>query len=275
MALDDQHKTDPKNLQSASSVPRSPLVDGSAKLNSHADPNHPKSYGPKLDTSYHREYFGDEDEPWLLNKINIIVGAVSVLLLLIAFGLHMSNMKHLQTVVAQNKVISKKKAQLDKLQARNDRVIYLPKAGDVNITPEQEKSIQFLNSFFTRITTYRGQTAYDTNYRFAKQAGIKDKRFFDSYLNQPYSHGIGIVKASNVLMDNVRTQVIVTGKDSYTVLVTYIPYHNSSDLYQRKSLKTLTNVFDVQGKPGNWTKMQPISDIKPLNTEMLVNDLEQ
>ena len=55
---------------------------------------------------------------------------------------------------------------------------------------------------------------------------------------------------------------------------TYIPYHNTSDLYQEKSLETRTYVFDVQGKVGNWTKMQLMTNVDMDAQSILAGDLE-
>lgn len=173
-----------------------------------------------------------------------------------------------QAAYWQNKV--------NKLEAKNNRIIYLPKHGDIHLTNEQTKSVQFLMSFASQITNFDGQTDYNTNYRYAKTVGIHDPKFWSDFMQSPYDNDHNpVIKLENLRLSNVRTQVIVTGDNTYIVLATYIPYHNTSDLYQKKHLRTQTYVFDVQGQKGNWTKFQLMPGMNSNEEVVNAGDLEK
>lgn len=212
---------------------------------------------------------------WLLTRGNIIWAVVVMVLAGVAIGLHVraNHYQKLDEVAAQQAKTWQDK--VDYLTSKNARTIYLPKSGDVKMTNEQEKSVQFLSQFFAQITDFSSQTGYNTNYDLAKRSGIHDPAFWNKFMEKPYDKdGAGIVDAENIKMKNVRVQTIVTGPDSYIVTSTYVPYHNSSDLYQQSHLQTRTYVFDVQGHVGNWKKFQLMQDIDMNAEEIKVGDLD-
>ena len=212
---------------------------------------------------------------WLLTRGNIIWAMVVVILSGVAVGLHMrgNHYKDLDQTAAVNAKIWRDR--VDTLITKNARTIYLPKSGDVKMSKDQEKSVRFLSQFFAQITDFSSQTGYNTNYRLAKSSGIHDPAFWNKFMEAPYDkNGNGIVDAENIKMKNVRVQTIVTGPDSYIVTSTYIPYHNSSDLYQESHLQTRTYVFDVQGHVGNWKKFQLMPNMDMDAQEIRAGDLE-
>lgn len=214
-------------------------------------------------------------EHWLLTGPNIIWAvAVIVLFGAAAWIGHNANQYRAKDLALSRQVKLWQK-RVDAITAKNSRTIYLPKPGNVHMTKDQQKSVQFLSSFFADMTTFTSQVAYNTNYKEAKQAGIYDSEFWSKFMEAPYDKdGTPIVSAENIRLKNVRTQVIVTGDNSYIVTATYIPYHNSSDLYQEPKLETRTYVFEVQGSVGNWTKMRLMQNID-MNAQVIqAGDLE-
>lgn len=217
----------------------------------------------------------DSEEHWILTPSNIIWFVVTVLLFGVAGGFWYQANHYKKLDVSMSKQVNKLQSQVDKLTAKNSRTIYLPKAGDVKMSSEQEKSVQYLSDFFSKVTDFSSQVGYNTNYQMAKRAGIHDPKFWSGFMESPYDKdGTPVVSAENIRLKNVRTQTIVTGPDTYIVTATYIPYHNTSDLYQEKSLETRTYVFDVQGKVGNWTKMQLMTNVDMDAQSILAGDLE-
>ena len=215
------------------------------------------------------------DGPWLMTTDNIIWAVVLILMFMVAGITQWRTNVIKQNDRQLNVTLATWKDKLSNLEAKNSRTIYLPKAGNVNLTSEQRKSITFLNSFFAQVTTFTSQTSYETNYQMAKNSGIHDKEFWNGFLEPPVDRdGMKIVDAENVRMKNIRTQVIVTGKDTYLVTATYIPYHNESDLYQERKLQTRTYVFDVQGQVGNWSKMRLMKDIDMNAQTVTAGELE-
>ena len=91
--------------------------------------------------------------------------------------------------------------------------------------------------------------------------------FTRKYWQAPYDHGTPVVEAQNIKMKNVRTQVLVTGPQAYTVIVTYIPYHSHSDLYQQKKLETRSRIYYVKGTANNWVQVEEAQDMEP-NTQI-------
>lgn len=214
-------------------------------------------------------------EHWLLTGPNI-AWAIVVLILFGVAVFTQQQANHYKTLdQSMSRQAKSWQKRVDEITAKNNRTIYLPKPGNVHMTKDQQKSVQFLNGFFGDITTFTSQVAYNTNYREAKKAGIHDNDFWTKFMEAPYDKdGTPIVSSENIRMKNVRTQVIVTGDDSYIVTATYIPYHNSSDLYQESKLETRTYVFDVQGHVGNWTKMRLMQNID-MNAQIIqAGDLE-
>jgi hypothetical protein len=216
----------------------------------------------------------DSREHWILTKWNVLFGVVCLIMIAVIGytqyqrqGLERDNVK----VSAQ---VDHWQSKLDKLVAKNRRVIYLPKAGDVNLTATQAKSVEWLSSFFTQITTFDNTTAYATNYRLAKRS-VHDSQFYDTFMTAPVDNsGSSTVVATNLKLKNVRTQVIVTGSDTYQVVVTYIPYHAMSDLYQESSLTTLTQIFNVKGTAGNYSQMRIDNDMLPNGVTVKANSVE-
>lgn len=207
------------------------------------------------------------DEHYIFNKTNLLY----VLFLAVILGA--SGFEYYKTldVKAKNDVLvnkaNKLQTKLDKLTAQNNQIVYVPRVGDADLSKNQVKMIEFLTKFFSRVTTFSTSTEYKTNYDYAKSV-IHDQAFFDQFMNAPVADGVDRVKAQNIKMKCEQVQVIITGDDSYQVFVTYVPYHNSSDLYQESKLYTLTKVFDVQGDVSNITKMA-------LNTDFIDNALSR
>lgn len=217
----------------------------------------------------------NKKEHWLLTGPNIVWAVVVILLFCFAGYMQVQANHYKALDQATSKQVKSWQKWLDALTAKNNRTIYLPKPGNVHMTKDQQQSVQFLNKFFADMTTFTSQVAYNTNYREAKRAGIHDDAFWTKFMEAPYDRdGTPIVSAENIRMKNVRTQVIITGDDSYIVTATYIPYHNSSDLYQEDKLETRTYVFDVQGHVGDWSKMQLMQNID-MNAQIIqAGDLE-
>lgn len=205
---------------------------------------------------------------------NIVYGVV-LLALAVLIGylqIQATQLNRADTVAAAS--LSKWQNKLDKLQQRNDRIVYLPKAGDVNLSNTQVKTVQELSSLFTQLTTFNNSTTYATNYKYAKSI-VNDSSFFDDFLLNPVDDsGHSIVSASNLKMKNVRTQVVVTGDNTYRVAVTYIPYHAASDLYQESSLTTLTQIFNVTGSVGDYSKMSIDTTMQPNSMVVKAGDIE-
>lgn len=219
--------------------------------------------------------FDDDDTPWLFNKSNL-VWLVICLIFAGAIGFLQYRIKMIQNQDnAQVKMMHKWQSKVDALVSKNNRVIYLPKSGDLQLTKTQEASVTQLTELFSRITDFNSSTGYGTAYRYAKSI-VKDQGFFQNYLTNPVdSNGQSVVDGTNLKFRNIRTQVLVTGKDTYTVIVTYVPYHSHSDLYQQSKLETQSQIFYLQGTPGNWTKCQVASDMEPNTTIYRVHDIEQ
>lgn len=232
-----------------------------AKLDEH-DREHDQDYQQTMSAMV-----GNEDEGhWLFNRSNMI-WLISLLVLGGVWGgLYHSVQVHRTQNVQVAKQVKLWQGRVDRLRAKNDRTIYLPKPGDVNLSPEQVKAVENLTSLFTQMTTFTGQTEYNSNFQLAKQQ-IKDQQFFTKYWQSPYDHGVPVVEAQNIRMKNIRTQVLITGPQAYTVIVTYIPYHSHSDLYQQKKLQTRSRIYYVKGTPYHWTHVEEAQDMQP-NTQI-------
>lgn len=202
-------------------------------------------------------------EHWILTKWNVLFGIACLFMIAVIGYVQYQRNNLARDNVKVSAQVDYWQSKLDKLIAKNNRVIYLPKAGDVHLTSSQAKSVEWLSSFFTQITTFDNTTAYATNYRLAKRS-IHDSQFYDTFMTAPVDKsGSSTVVATNLKLKNVRTQVIVTGSDTYQVVVTYIPYHAMSDLYQESSLTTLTQIFNVKGVAGDYSQMQIDNDMLP------------
>lgn len=214
-------------------------------------------------------------EHWLLTGPNIIWAVAVVALFGAAAWIGHNANQYRAKDSALSRQVKLWQKRVDAITAKNSRTVYLPKPGNVHMTKDQQKSVQFLSSFFADMTTFTSQVAYNTNYKEAKQAGIHDSEFWSKFMEAPYDKdGTPIVSAENIRLKNVRTQVIVTGDNSYIVTATYIPYHNSSDLYQEPKLETRTYVFEVQGSVGNWSKMRLMQNVD-MNAQVIqAGDLE-
>lgn len=210
------------------------------------------------------------------NPWNWVWLAVIVVMMVVSYGMHQKSQAYLMKAHQLSQQTSYWQAKVNKLEARNNRTIYLPKHGDAHLSKQQAQSVQFLTSFVAQVTTFDGQTDYNTNYRYAKTVGIHDPKFWSNFMQPPYDKDHNpIVNMTNIKLTNVRTQVLVTGDNTYIVVATYIPYHNSSDLYQKRHLQTQTYVFDVQGQKGNWTKFQLIQDMNVNEQIIKAGDLEK
>lgn len=197
---------------------------------------------------------------------NVFCWLVIILLLGTWGGLyyvaHQYQQQNIQ-LVKQNRLWQDK---LDHLRSKNERTIYLPKAGDAKLSHGQVEAIKDLTSLFSRLTTFGSQHEYNQNYQMAKHE-IENPEFFRKYWQAPYDHGTPVVEAQNIKMKNVRTQVLVTGPQTYTVIVTYIPYHSHSDLYQQKKLETRSRIYYVKGTANNWVQVEEAQDMEP-NTQI-------
>lgn len=206
----------------------------------------------------------EKKKNWLFTKDNILWLVTCLVLGAVIGGIVYAKNQVVEQNHQQEKQLANLNHKLDRLQAKNDRVIYLPKPGDLNLSSSQVKSVSWLTQFFNRMTTFDNRTTYRTNYDYAKEH-VHDKTFFRDFLSNPTDdEGGSLIDATNIKMEAVRTQVIVTGDDSYQVIVTYVPYHASSDLYQRNKLQTMSQVFDVKGQPGDYSQMK-------LNDEVITN----
>ena len=213
-------------------------------------------------------------EHWILTKWNILFGFICLIMIAVIGYVQYQR----QSLVRDNVEISSKidnvQSKLNKLIVKNKRIIYLPKAGDVNLTNSQAKSVEWLSSFFTQITTFDNTTAYATNYRLAKRS-VHDSKFYDTFMTAPVDKsGSSTVVATNLKLKNIRTQVIVTGPDTYQVVVTYIPYHAMSDLYQESSLTTLTQIFNVKGTAGDYSQMSIDNEMLPNGVTVTASSVE-
>lgn len=214
-------------------------------------------------------------EHWLLTGPNIIWAVAVIALFGAAVWIGHNANQYRTKDLALSRQVKLWQKRVDAITAKNSRTIYLPKPGNVHMTKDQQNSVQFLSKFFADMTTFTSQVAYNTNYKEAKQAGIHDSEFWSKFMEAPYDKdGTPIVSAENIRLKNVRTQVIVTGDNSYIVTATYIPYHNSSDLYQEPKLETRTYVFEVQGSVGNWTKMRLMQNVDMNAQVVQAGDLE-
>lgn len=213
-------------------------------------------------------------EHWILTKWNVLFGIVCLVMIAVIGYVRYQRNNLVRDNVKVSEQVDNWQSKLDKLIAKNNRIIYLPKAGNVNLTSSQAKSVEWLSSFFTQITTFNNATAYATNYRLAQQS-IHDSQFYDTFMTAPVDKsGNSTVVATNLKLKNVRTQVIVTGPDTYQVVVTYIPYHAMSDLYQESSLTTLTQIFNAKGVAGNYSQMQIDNDMLPNGVSVKANEVE-
>lgn len=216
----------------------------------------------------------DEDEPWLFNRGNLIFLAVVIVFAgwigWLQYRTHMIQAQDAKQV----KLMHKWQNKVDALVEKNDRTIYLPKAGDAHLTKTQQQGITQLTQLFVKITNFNNPTGYQTAYNYAKSI-VSDQSFFDNFLTAPKDKdGGNVVTGTNIKLSNVRTEVLVTGSDTYTVIVTYIPYHAHSDLYQRQKLQTRSRIFNVQGTPGHWTKCEQATDMDPNAITYHVSDIE-
>ena len=210
---------------------------------------------------------------YLFTKSNMVfVAVVLVLLGVIGYNYHLllDAEKKQDSLKSELKVWQRK---VDKVIAKSNTVVYLPKSGDINLSDSQVESVQFLTDFFSRITTFSNSTAYATNYRMVKKH-VDDSSFFENFMNSPTSDdGKDVVKMQNLYMKNEQVVVLVTGEDTYQVFVTYVPYHASSDLYQESKLYTVTRVFDVQGSNDKFTKMSLNNNFATDGLRIKVSDL--
>ena len=214
------------------------------------------------------------NERYLFNRNNLLY------LLFLVFILGASGYEYYKTAEVKTKndalvnKSSKLQYKLDKLTEQNSQIVYVPRVGDANLSKNQVEMIEFLTKFFARITTFSTSTEYKTNYDYAKSI-INDQAFFDQFMNTPVADGVDRIKAQNIKMKSEQIQVVITGDDSYQVFVTYVPYHNSSDLYQESKLYTMTKVFDVQGTKSNITKMALNTDFIDNSLSRTVSDLKE
>lgn len=214
------------------------------------------------------------NEHWLLTKWNVLFAVVCLIGVGVISYVQYQRIITIRDQKAVSAQVDKWQTKLDKLTTKNSRIIYLPKAGDINLTESQTKSIKWLSSFFTQITTFSNPTAYASNYRLAQRT-VHDDQFFSTFMTKPVDqNNNSTVVSTNLKLKNVRTQVIVTGADTYQVVVTYIPYHALSDLYQESSLTTLTQIFNVKGTAGNYSEMRLDTNMLPNTTIVKAGDIE-
>lgn len=212
--------------------------------------------------------------PWFVTKGNVTLVLVCAALLgsILVFNNKTAKIKAKDATTVRN--IKHLQNKLDQLLAKNERTIYMPKPGDVNLTATQIKTVKWLTSFFSQITTFDNPTAYHTNYDLAKR-NMKDAQFFKDFMTPPdNTQGNSNVLLSNIKLSNVRTQVLVMGPEKYQVITTYIPYHNTSDLYQRDKLTTLSQAFDIEGTIGNFTTARINKDINMDYSQVPVNEID-
>lgn len=213
-------------------------------------------------------------ERYLFNRNNLLY----VLFLVAILGVSGYEYYKTTEVKTKNEVLvnksSKLQYKLDKLTKQNNQIVYVPRVGDANLSKNQVKMIKFLTKFFAQMTTFSTSTEYKTNYNYAKSI-INDQAFFDQFMNAPVVDGVNRIKAQNIKMKSEQVQVVITGDNSYQVFVTYVPYHNSSDLYQESELYTMTKVFDVQGTKSNITKMALNTDFVDNSLSRTVSDLKK
>lgn len=220
------------------------------------------------------QHENDQSSWWQDNGSKVFwIFVAGLLLLLLAVGGYDYHQR--QRLAAQTAVLNHLQDQVDALSDKNNRTIYLPQPGDFQVSPEQKKSMDFLNRFFSSITDFSSQSDYNTNYREAKSAGISDPYFWNKFMEKPYDKdGMGTVDAEHIKFRNIRTQVLLNGPSSYIVIVTYVPYRNSSDLYQLHKLQTQTYFFDVHGVIGHWDKMRVMSSMDANAKVIRVGDLD-
>lgn len=163
-------------------------------------------------------------------------------------------------------------AKVDTLKQKNAKVIYYPKAGNANLSGGQLQSVKWLANFFTQATTFTKSSEYLAAYNLARQH-ISDEDFYSKFMSAPSTNGVDNVSASGLRMQNIATQVLVVGPNTYEVYLSYVPYHSASDLYQKNKLDVSLRVFLVQGTGTYFNKVTLVDNlIAPYKT---VGDLGQ
>ena len=163
-------------------------------------------------------------------------------------------------------------AKVDTLKQKNAKVIYYPKAGNANLSGGQLQSVKWLVNFFTQATTFTKSSEYLATYNLARQH-ISDEDFYSKFMSAPSTNGVDNVSASGLRMQNIATQVLVVGPNTYEVYLSYVPYHSASDLYQKNKLDVSLRVFLVQGTGTYFNKVTLVDNlIAPYKT---VGDLGQ
>ena len=202
----------------------------------------------------------DENEPWLLNSANLWVTLIAVVAIVVGLGsagwVHHLHQKDSQVVNQIGQWSTRNK----ELVAKQRATIYLPKPGNVNLTTGQVVGVKQLYELGNRMTTFEDQATYNKTYRWAKSI-VSDKNLFDTFLTSPTTDGINNIEALNLRMKSERVLVEVLGPQDYRLWMTYVPYHNTSDLYQENKLVTKTTVLDVHGRKNHWDKMTINNDL--------------
>lgn len=147
----------------------------------------------------------------------------------------------------------------DRAQAKINHGIIVPSKKSGNLTVQEGKTVKFLNDLFTEVSTYTSSEEYAQARRDAKRV-VSDPAFFTTFFPQDKTMDgdlIDIISQKSTVHD---VEVFPTGGTHYYVILSATPYHDASDLYQRKKLTSNNYVFDVSATSTKVSRCQQLTD---------------
>lgn len=141
----------------------------------------------------------------------------------------------------------------DAAQARIAHGVLVPSKVAGNLTKQEGKTVGFLTQLFSDSLTYDDGASYNQARRDAKRY-ISDPAFFkDFFTTAADPDGKNVVDIAGFAGATNEVNVYPLGGTHYLVNAVYTPYHDHSDLNQKKQLTSLNYVFDVNATYGKVT----------------------
>ena len=208
------------------------------------------------------------EEDWydlIVTKLNAL-WAVFIIGLVVIWGCLMYQTMVLKTEYDNQVTFNQDwEMQVNDIKTKQGESLYLPTAKTMKLTPEQRHGIKWLHDFFVKITTFNDTTTYTIGYQYAK-AHVQDQDLYREFLPKPKDRGENDDSQTRIYRHNVKTQVIVIGKNTYLVGVTYRTRKFNSSFNekheQKETTKIATKWFKCHGKGQIWDKVELVKDMQ-------------
>lgn len=149
----------------------------------------------------------------------------------------------------------------DKLTAVKSKDIVYQVDSNKTYSTYTLKVIKNISELMTKMTTYQSGKQYQNN-RADLQKVITDKSFFDKYyksaINEDNENVINILNLKSITKE-VKTYNLTNGQ--FLVIVSYIQYHNASDLNHEDQLNKTYQGYIMSANLTQITEVTPIDEL--------------